>query len=130
MDFVLRQASLHSLPGPQEFFLLLGDSTGDLHPNADLLIPPAGPVQARNPAALHGQHLSGLNSGRDRERPEALEGGDLDLGPQRGLREVDGDVAAHVQITTGKDRVILDLDHDVEVSVFPPAPPLPLPLSP
>src|SRR5204863_32643 len=64
--------------------------------------------------ALEFEDLAGLAAGRDPEFHRAVEHGDLDLGPERQLRECNGQVAVEVDAIAREDLVLADAHEAVE----------------
>ena len=67
-------------------------------------------------AAANAERRAGLRAGRDRERLVAVERRNPDLAAERERREVQRHFAVQVVAVALEERVLLHVDHDVEIA--------------
>src|SRR5229473_1668535 len=123
--FALGELALHATRFPgwpaqlgstEQLALLAGQLLRHLDGDAHVLVAALVAVQAGDPLALEPEHLPALRSRGDLHLHLAVERRDADLGPQRGLREADRDLADDLGILADEDGVLLHVDHDVQVA--------------
>src|SRR6185503_5871169 len=90
-----------------------------LDDDAHELVAGAVAVQIRHAAAAQTEHLARLCPGRYLHLEAAVERRDLDLGAERGLGDADRHLAHEVRALAREDRMLLDVEHDVEVTRRP-----------
>ena len=120
MGAVSLPASLHGLVElPQQVLLAIRQIDGGLHQNpADEIAQDAASYRF-DPFATHSKHLARLGPVRNLEYHLAAERGYLELTAQGGRNKSDGDLAVEVVVLPGEDRVLPDVDLDIEVSGRP-----------
>jgi hypothetical protein len=84
--------------------------------NRDQLASTTVPAKAGDSFSLELEDRSGLGTLRNRDPLLAIDGGYLDLRPERGLRKRDGNLAVDVVIATPEERVLLDFQENIEIS--------------
>src|SRR5215469_16415847 len=85
---------------------------GDAHK----LIAAAVAMEIDDSLTLEPQYFARLRAGGDLEMHLAFEGRDFDLGAEGSLRETDRHLDNHVVVLAHEERMLLDVDDDVEVA--------------
>src|SRR5262245_28271336 len=112
-------AQILPLQGPQlaqqgaDFFVL--HLRGDDLDLDDLIAAPGALERGRAPS-LEAQLLPPLGPGGNADHRRSVDGGNLHLGPEGGLREGDGDGAENLVAGAREEGVRIDLDLDVEIT--------------
>src|SRR5213595_3147498 len=107
------------LEGEQRLALLRVELLRDLEDEPIARVAVTALAEVGHALALEFEDLAGLAAGRDPEFHRAVEHGDLDLGPERQLRECNGQVAVEVDAIAREDLVLADAHEDVEVTRRP-----------
>ena len=103
-----------------KFGLLLGvKSRRNLDNDADMQVAVAVALDVFHPLASQSKNGSGLGAGWDIEPRPAAEGGHINFGAERGLREADRYLALKVIAIALEKLVLLHVQENIQVSRFP-----------
>ena len=91
----------------------------NLHVHVHEQVAPAAALQARHAEILQPDARPGLNAIGNFDRLQAIEGEQVDFGPQRGLRHVDRNGAVQIVALALENRMLFHLDHDVQIAGRP-----------
>src|SRR5581483_12123617 len=100
----------------EQLALTGGELAGRLDEDPDDLVTAPVPVELGNAAALQTERLSRLRAGGYLHLRRAVERGHVDLRAERRLREAQRDVAHDVGPRALEERMLLDVEDDVEVA--------------
>src|SRR5947209_4172530 len=100
----------------QQFALARGQAPRRFDDHADQLVAVSVAVQIDKSLALEPDYFARLRSRWNLQLDLALKRRDLDFSAERGLRETDRDLDHDVVILAHEERMLLDVDDDVEVA--------------
>src|SRR5688572_17056477 len=100
----------------EQFLLLARELLRRRQLHADDQVPPPSPRHVGHPAATQRERGAALRAFRNRVGFLALERRDLDIAAQREGRVVQGDLAEQIVAVALKERMVLDVDDDVQVA--------------
>ncbi len=102
---------------PEQLLLAGGQVPRGFNDDLDQLVAPAPAADVGHAATLDSDHLTALRAAGNHDIVGTIERGNADLGPQRGLREADRNLA--VQIVAPPFEEGVPLDHHLDAQVAP-----------